>query len=257
MTLDMELRTGRVDAEQRNESKTSLRQLADTLDMLNLPVPAKAVEALLPALEETGSVTNMDLDSPLLGLAQKLLEVESILDTHIQLLGEPVEDEKSSKLISLPPQEFRHILSTMLDECVGNLHEVQEAVRKRLDGDGEADFEKPLTQISGALSISGQAEVAALTEKLNRVLNASLTDTDSEVGNLEAITDAIAALELFLAGCRDEQGGSFRFLEVMASRLEGQAEASSSGDEVPATTIKLPERPVPEAHACSVRALKV
>ena len=248
-TLDMELRTGRVDAEQRNESKTSLRQLADTLDMLNLPVPAKAVEALLPALEETGSVTNMDLDSPLLGLAQKLLEVESILDTHIQLLGEPVEEEKSSKLISLPPQEFRHILSTMLDECVGNLHEVQEAVRKRLDGDGEADFEKPLTQISGALSISGQAEVAALTEKLNRVLNASFTDTDSEVGNLEAITDAIAALELFLAGCRDEQGGSFRFLEIMASRLEGQAEASSSGDEVPATTIKLPERPVTEARA--------
>ena len=31
---------------------------------------AKAVEDLLPALEDTGSVTNMDLDSPLLALAQ-------------------------------------------------------------------------------------------------------------------------------------------------------------------------------------------
>jgi chemosensory pili system protein ChpA (sensor histidine kinase/response regulator) len=247
-TLDMELRTGRVDVEQRNESKTSLRQLADTLEMLNLPVPAKAVEALLPALEATDSVTNMDLDSPLLGLAQKLLEVEAVLETHIQLLGEPVEEEKSSKLVSLPPQEFRHILSKMLDECVGNLHEVQEAVRKRLEGDDEADFENPLAKISGALAVSGQAEVATLTDKLIRVLNASLTGTNGEVGNLEAITDAIAALEMYLAGCRDEQGGSFRFLEVMANRLEGQAEASSSGDEVPATTIKLPQSPVPQAR---------
>ena len=81
-TLDMELRTGRIDAEQRSASRTSLRQLADTLDMLNLPVPARAVEDLLPSLEAAGGGASLDLDSPLLRLAQKLLEVESILDTH-------------------------------------------------------------------------------------------------------------------------------------------------------------------------------
>ena len=255
-TLDMELRTGRVDQEQRAESKNSLRQLADTLNMLNLPVPAKAVEDLLPALEETDGITNMDLDSPLLALAQKLLEVEAILDTHIQLLGEPVEEEKSSGFISIPPQELRHILSQLLDECVSNLHEVQDAVRKRLDGDVEADFEKSLLQISGSLAVSEQTEVAALTDKLIRVLNASLNDMDGEVDNLEAITDAIAALELFLAGCRDEQGGSFRYLEVMASRLEGQPEASASGDEVPATKIELPSRPAPEVEKAEETAAK-
>ena len=53
-TLDMELRTGRVDREQREGSKTSLRQLADTLNMLDLPVAAKAVENLLPELEARG-----------------------------------------------------------------------------------------------------------------------------------------------------------------------------------------------------------
>jgi len=242
-TLDMELRTGRVDQEHRADSKTSLRQLADTLEMLNLPVPAKAVEGLLPALEATDTVTNMDLDSPLLGLAQKLLEVEAILDTHIQLLGEPVEAEPSSKLISLPPQELRHIFSQMLDECVSNLQEVQDAVKKRLDGDSEADFENGLAQIAGALAVAEQADVAALTDKLIRVLNASLGAADSGANDLEAITDAVAALELFLAGCRDEQGDSYRFLEIMANRLEGQPEASSSGDEVPATEIRLPSRP--------------
>jgi chemosensory pili system protein ChpA (sensor histidine kinase/response regulator) len=239
-TLDMELRTGRVDAEQRNESKTSLLQLADTLNMLNLPVPAKAVEDLLPELENSDGATNLDLDSPLLALAQKLLEVEAILDTHIQLLGEPVEEEKTGKFISLPPHEQRHILSQLLDECVSSLHEVQEAVRKRLEGDEGADYAKPLEQISGALSVASQGEVAALTDKLGRVLNAALTNIDGEVTNLEALTDSVAALELYLAGCRDEQSNSLRFLEVMHSRLEGLPEASSSGDHLSATTISLP-----------------
>jgi chemosensory pili system protein ChpA (sensor histidine kinase/response regulator) len=241
-TLDMELRTGRVDADQRAESVTSLRQLADTLSMLSLPVPARAVEDLLPELENTSNVSNMDLDSPLLALAQKLLEVEAILDTHIQLLGEPVEEEKSSKFFSLPPQELKHILSQVLDECVTNLHGVQEVIRKRLDGDDETDYTKLLEQISGALSVALQEEVAALTDKLGRVLNAALSNIDGEVANLEPLTDAVAALELYLAGCRDEQSNSLRFLEIMHARLDGLPEASSSGDEVPETTITLPGR---------------
>ena len=244
-TLDMELRTGRVDAEQRAESMTSLRQLSDTLNMLDLPVPARAVEELLPELENTSNVSNMDLDSPLLALAQNLLEVEAILDTHIQLLGEPVEEVKSSKFISIPPQELKHILSQLLDECVTNLHEVQEAIRKRLDGDSKADYTKLLEQISGALSVAAQEEVAALTDKLQRVLNAALNNMDGEVANLEALTDAVAALELYLAGCRDEQSNSLRFLEIMHDRLDGLPEASSSGDEVPETTITLPDRTAP------------
>jgi chemosensory pili system protein ChpA (sensor histidine kinase/response regulator) len=240
-TLDMELRTGRVDEEQRTESKNSLRQLADTLDMLNLPVPARAVEELLPALDDTDDVSNMDLDSPLLALAQRLLEVEAVLDTHIQLLGEPVEQEKSSRYISLPPQEQRHIFSQLLDECVTDLHEVQEAVHRRLGGDSDADYTGPLERISGALNIASQSEVSALTEKLIRVLNAALKNVDGEISQLEALTDAIAALELYLAGCRDEQSNSLRFLEAMHARLEGLPEASSSGDEMPATRITLPD----------------
>ena len=254
-TLDMELRTGRVDAEQRDQSKNSLRQLADTLNMLNLPVPARAVEDLLPALESTDSVTNMDLDSPLLALAQKLLEVEAILDTHIRLLGEPVEEEKQGGLISLPPQELRHILSQMFAECISDLQEVQEQVRKRLDGDSEADYLQPLERISGALKVASQEEVSSLTAKLGRVLNASLAglaaETEhgpAEAAHINAMTDSVAALELYLAGCRDEQSSHLRFLEIMQQRLDGLPEASAAGDAVPATEIELPQRPVQESQ---------
>ncbi len=239
-TLDMELRTGRVDREQRTASKNSLRQLADTLNMLNLPVAARAVEDLVPALESTDQVTNMDLDSPLLGLAQKLLEVEAILRTHIQLLGEPVEEVKTNGFITLSSQEQRHILSQMLDECVSSLHEVQDAVRKRLDGDTEANYLAPLEMVSGALSVASQAEVAGLTDKLGRVLNAAFSRGHKEVENLETIADAVAALELYLAGCRDEQASSLQYLEIMNGRLENLPEAGSTGEQVAATVIKLP-----------------
>jgi chemosensory pili system protein ChpA (sensor histidine kinase/response regulator) len=241
-TLDMELRTGRIESEQRAHSRTSLQQLSDTLHMLNLPVPAKAVEDLLPALEADEGEANMDLDSPLLALAQKLLEVESILDTHIKLLGEPVEEIETNGFIALPAHEQRAIVSKILDESVNNLHQVQEAIRKRLDGDSEADYETALEQIAGALQLASQGEVAGLTRKLSRALNAELaaaSPADRE-SHLEPLTDAVAALELYLAGCRDEQANSLRFLQVMHSRLEGLPEASSSGEKVATTRIELP-----------------
>jgi chemosensory pili system protein ChpA (sensor histidine kinase/response regulator) len=232
-TLDMELRTGRVDAEQREASRTSLQQLADTLEMLNLPVPARAVEDLLPALAETAGGFSMDLDSPLLSLAQKLLEVESILDTHIRLLGEPVDDSADAGSNALLEIEKQRILSRLLDECITSLHEVQEAVRRRLGGDGDADYLTPLRLIAGALSVASQGAVSDLTHELARALDAALTgsdDADPDLSNLEPLTDAVAALELYLAGCRDEQAGSPRYLEVMAARLERLPAASADGD---------------------------
>jgi chemosensory pili system protein ChpA (sensor histidine kinase/response regulator) len=255
-TLDMELRTGRVDEEQRAQSVISLQQLADTLHMLNLPVPAKAVEGLVPSLEDTDGVSNTDLDSPLVALAQKLLEVESILNMHIQLLGEPAEEQQQSSVsVSLPPQEQRQILNQLLDECVAELHQAQEAIRKRLEGDPEADYAAPLLQISGALSVASQGEVSALTEKLARALNATLAAGQvDEHPNLEPLTDAVAALELYLAGCRDEQANSLRFLEVMHQRLEGLPEASPEGAEIPATAIRLPSLTIPPEAQPEARA---
>ena len=254
-TLDMELRTGRVDTDQRGQSKTSLRQLADTLEMLNLPVAAKAVEDLLPALEETDGVTNMDLDSPLLGLAQKLLEVESVLNTHIQLLGEPVEEEENRGFISLPPHEQRQVFGAMLDECVTTLHGVQDAIRSRLEGDGEADFGTGLGHITGAMSVATQDEVSKLTAKLERTLNAAFAENDGvDVPNLVPLSDAVAALELFLTGSRDHQGGNLQYLEVMKSRLDGLPEAGESGEELPATAIELPAVAETEAEDAAPEA---
>jgi chemosensory pili system protein ChpA (sensor histidine kinase/response regulator) len=246
-TLDMELRTGRIEEEQRESSMASLQQLADTLYMLNLPVAARAVEDLLPGLEAAKGADNSELDSPLLKLARKLIEVESILESHIRLLGEPVETEPSAGYIDLPAHEQRRIINQLLDECVISLQQVQDIVRLRLAGDTQANLDVPLETISGALRMAGQAEVSDLTDKLCRCLNAGThamaNGADATEARLDSLTDAVAALELYLSGCRDGQTNSLRYLEIMHERLDGLPEASTSGESLQSTQIRLPEIP--------------
>lgn len=250
-TLDMELRTGRIEAEQRESSMASLQQLADTLHLLNLPVAARAVEDLLPGLEATKDTRNDELDSPLLRLARKLIEVESILESHIRLLGEPVDTEASTGYIDLSAHEQRQIVNHLLDECVISLQQAKDIVHLRLAGDDQADLGATMTSISGALQLVGQAEVSELTDKLCRALNAGMHTMSKggtpEEARLNALTDALAALELYLEGCRDEQANSMRYLEIMHERLDGVPEASASGESLHSTIIQLPEQPRKQA----------
>ena len=129
----------------------------------------------------------------------------------------------------------------MLDECVTTLIGVQDAIRERLEGKQDADFSTGLLQIAGALEVATQADAALLTGKLERALNASLANAQNEGGeppNLLDLADAVAALELFLTGNRDDQGGTARFLDVMRQRLEGLPEAGLEGEPLPETEVK-------------------
>ncbi|MDX1554907.1 MAG: Hpt domain-containing protein, partial [Xanthomonadales bacterium] len=247
-SLDMELRTGRIDSESRTAIVSSLIQLSDTLHMLNLPVPALALQELLPSLELTRDVENFELDSPLLNLAQQLLEVEAVLQKHIQHLGEPIDESEEQGNLGLSQHEHRQILSTMLDEAVATLHQAQEAIRERLDGETDADYVTPLRHISGAMYMAGQMEVSKLTDKLERAFNAALVGAGPKQEEPSVavllLTDAVAALELYLTGCRDGQSNNLRFLDIMQDRLEGMPEATSAGDTVAGTVVSLPKRPV-------------
>lgn len=258
-SLDMELRTGKIDSEARTSISSSLVQLSDTLRMLDLPVAASALEQLLPSLELTREVENFELDSPLLALAQQLLEVESVLAQHISLLGEPYEDTSESSYISLPVHEQRQIMSRMLDEAVQSLHAAQDAIRERLEGDPDADYISPLQEISGALLVAGQGEVAKLADKLERAFNAKLLGDeptpDTGGDDVRRLTDAVAALELYLTGCRDQQANSLRYLDIMQARLEGFKEVNARGEAVSSTVVHLPDRApktAPEPDAVTV-----
>jgi chemosensory pili system protein ChpA (sensor histidine kinase/response regulator) len=226
--LDLELRTGEIEPERREQSQESLLRLKDTLKMMGLGESAQSIEKLMPAFDASESPDDSEEQNSrkalLMGLAGELLRVESDIEEQIATLGEPLQDDQESSYIDLPPHEIRRIRAHLLDETVFSLHQVQDGVRQHFAGDPKADFTGPMEHIAGALELIGESDTASLALKLRNALENLLrlarSETAVDADKLELVTDAVAAFELYLAGCRDHQLNRGRFLEILKDRLE-------------------------------------
>ncbi len=226
-TLDLELRTGEIEPHRREQSHEALLRLKDTLKMMGLGDSAQSIEQLMPAFDASEDPEHdpehRSRESLLMGLAEKLIQVESVLEEQISTLGEPLLADQTSGFIELPGHEQRRIKSLLLAETVISLHQVQDGVRRHFDGDQEADYINPMEHIAGAMELIGESETASLAIKLRNALGNLLRLTRSESAmdpdKLETVTDAVAAFELYLAGCRDHQSNRARFLEILKERL--------------------------------------
>ena len=227
--LDLELRTGEVEPERREQSREALLRLKDTLKMMGLGDSAQSIDSLMPVFEASEdpiaaeAKNGQSRDSLLMGLAEQLIQVESVLEEQIATLGEPLLVEQQPSFIDLPMHEQRRIRSHLLDETVVSLHQVQDGVRRHFDGATDADYCSPLEHIAGALELIGEVETGVLALKLRNALGNLLSTANTEEAvdrdKLEAVTDAVAAFELYLAGCRDQQSNRERFLEILKDRL--------------------------------------
>jgi len=224
--LDLELRTGTVEPTRREQSREALLRLKDTLNMMGLGDSARSIEKLAPAFEVSGNKDEGDApprEALLLDLAEKLIQVESVLEEQIETLGEPLETVPEKKFIDLPLHELQRIRVRTLDEAVLSLHQVQQCVHQHFSGDEDADFLSPMAHIAGAMEMLGDGESAALALQLRNALGNVLWPAHSEAAvdkdQLLLVTDAVAAFELYLAGCRDQQSNSRQFLEILKDRL--------------------------------------
>ena len=242
--LDLELRTSVVRPESREQGHEALLRLQDTLRMMGLGDSAKSIEKLMPAFEASEDPDD-DPDqrsrkAMLMGLAGELIRVESVLEEQITTLGEPLPEDQEPSFIDLPGHELRRIRAHLLSETVVSLHQVQDGVMRHFAGE-EADFNGPMEQIAGAMELIGDVETAALTLKLRNALDNLLrharTEASVDPDKLEIVTDAVAALELYLAGCRDHQSNRGRFLEVLKERLDhlpvGEMQVVEGAPQVP------------------------
>ncbi len=225
--LDLELRTGEIEPERREQSHEALLRLKDTLKMMGLGDSAQSIDQLMPAFdasETPGDDPQQNSRKTLLmNLAGELIRVESDLEEQIVTLGEPLQEDQEPSYIDLPRHELRRIRAHLLDETVVSLHQVQDQVHRHFGGE-KADFISPLEHIAGAMELIGESETANLALKLRNALGNLLRLAKSETAvdpeKLEAVTDAVAAFELYLAGCRDQQSNRGRFFEILKDRLE-------------------------------------
>ncbi|NNL95950.1 MAG: response regulator, partial [Xanthomonadales bacterium] len=236
--LDLELRTGEVNPEHREQCLDSLNRLQDTLRMLSLGRIADEFDQLIPAFEESAEAEGDQREPALMALAKQLLLVESALQEQIETLGEPIEESLEDHYIELPPHEFRRVSNHLLDETVASLLQFQEAVKARFGGDASADLDLPLQQVAAALQMIGENETAALSRKLASVtaflLKNVYAETALDKADLATFTDAVAALELFLARCRDKHGDRDRFRTILENRLALLPDSSEAAERIAA-----------------------
>jgi len=226
--LDLELRTGKIEEDRREQSHEALLRLKDTLKMMGLGDSARSIEKLMPAFDASEDPDHdpehRSRDTLLMGLAENLIQVESVLEEQITTLGEPLAEDQEPGFIDLPGHEQRRIRSHLLDETVISLHQVQDGVRRHFDGDRKADYTSPMEHIAGALELIGETETASLALKLRNalgnLLRISRAESTIDPDKLDSVTDAVAAFELYLAGCRDQQSNRGRFLEILKDRLD-------------------------------------
>ena len=224
--LDLELRTGEAPPDSRKQIHEALLSLQDTLKMMGLGDSAQSIEKIMPTLNggEKSDSDPQSRESLLMDLAGKLIQVESVLEEQITTLGEPLKEDHETSYIELPRHEQRRIRTHLLDETVNSLHQVQDSVRRHFNGEPSVDYTSPLEHIAGAMELIGESETASLAIKLRNALGNLLAATRAELAlnpkQLESVADAVAAFELYLAGCRDQQSNRERFLEVLKDRLD-------------------------------------
>jgi chemosensory pili system protein ChpA (sensor histidine kinase/response regulator) len=242
-SLDLELRTGAVDQDRRDQSRAALERLQDALLMLGLAGATESLDELLLAFDRSATAGGDARETALVSLAERLLLLESVVSEQVATLGEPLDDAGDTGFIDLPAHEQRQVVTRLLDETVASVHQLQEGIRTRFGGTKDADLATPLEELAGALEMIGDTGAAELASRLLDATVAVLGEAVSEAAipawQLERFTDAVAALELYLAACRDQQAGRDRFAEVLRERLDTLA----SGEQPPE---RPGERPAPD-----------
>ena len=211
-----------------------LDRVADTLGMLGLGIPRKVILEQKDTVDAVVSGEREADEKTLLDVAGALLYVESSLDDHIDSLGqagadeleaEPSPDEQTTGF-DLPRSEVRRILGALIKEANGNLQGVKQAVVAFIESPWEHDklVEAPamLDEITGAMRMLDLPRPATYVQGLSRYFREELLEKRvvPEPDQLDTLADAVASIEYYLEGVKEQRPQPQSILDVARSSLE-------------------------------------
>jgi len=228
--IDLHIRSGASVADLAPQGEI-LDRVADTLGMLGLGEPRRAVQLQRDVLNRMASVDEPAEERALMDVAGALLRVESSLDENIDRLGAdaPAVDTADADDfggLELPPVEVRKIVDALLGEAQTNLARVRDAVVAFVETPWDharvEHVPSLLNEVAGALSMLALDDVPPLVIALKRFVEAELLHAKRvpDERQIEHLADAFTAIDYFLEAAREHRGDR---AEIIASARDSLA----------------------------------
>jgi len=223
--LDLFLRQQDGDPAQLAAQGEVLERVGDTLGMLALAVPRRVVSEQRRVLDEIANRMRAADEETLLDVAGALLYVEASLDDHIESLGSEDEVAVGDAMRGLPRSEALGVVTTLMQEAIGNTGRVKDAIVAFVESGWEHDrlAGAPLLmdEVAGAMRMLSSPRPAELALGVGRFIGYELLD-DRRVpsgAQMDQLADALAALEYYLEAAREHRGGLEHILDVAEHSL--------------------------------------
>ncbi|OOG36289.1 Hpt domain-containing protein [Rhodanobacter sp. C05] len=223
--LDLFLRQQDGDPAQLAVQGEVLERVGDTLGMLALTVPRRVIGEQRRVLDEIANRLRPADEDTLLDVAGALLYVEASLDDHIESLGSEDESAAGGVAPGLPRSEALGVVTTLMQEAIGNTGKVKDAIVAFVESGWEHDrlagASVLMDEVAGAMRMLSATRPAELAEGVGRFVGYELLD-DRRVpsgAQMDHLADALAALEYYLEAAREHRGGLEHILDVAEHSL--------------------------------------
>lgn len=230
--LDVFVRSDEKDVTILSSVHDSLKQMADTLAMLNLGVQREAVLKQAGLINDIVSGNLAGEESELMNIAAAMIAVEnSLSEVSTAKAASSVEVEEGvdagdTALAQMQGAEQQKLMQTVLDEAKVNLAKVKECLTVFSQNNEERDQLKPipalLEQIQGSLmmlSLDNSANLLALTNNYIRtnLIKGTIPPALDDMNNL---ADAISSLEYYMESLMGSWGQPEAILSVAEQSLQ-------------------------------------
>jgi len=213
-SLDLVLRSGGDNNEKLQPLIDSLRSLGDTLGMLGLDAPRRAVISKADDLSAHVEAGGAPPETSLMDVASTLLFVESSVE-HMGL-GRVVGNIEGQADEELAKSEYGEVMEVVLHEAIADLVRAKDAIvaYTETSNDAGALSEVPqwFNQVKGGLLLLGETRAAALTGSAARYVENELIRKQGQPPQqeLDSLADCICGLEYYLESRKEHRiyGGS-------------------------------------------------
>ncbi|HEY9150790.1 MAG TPA: Hpt domain-containing protein, partial [Gammaproteobacteria bacterium] len=180
----------------------TLKSLGDTLGMLGLGAPRKAIMEKAELTRDIIAGKYEANESTLMDIASALLFVENSLDG--------VSGGRRVDAASAEDAEFDQVMVVVLQEAISDMARAKDAITGFMDEQDVGllkEVPQLFNQVKGGLLLLGREKAAALVDAVGRYVARDLIERRQEpdADTLDALADAICGVEYYLEGQKEKR----------------------------------------------------